>query len=146
MNIIISNDHAGTELKNTIKTFLENKGYSVINIGEDSGNSVDYPDYIHPLAKDISNKKEEKGIIICGSGNGVSMVANKYEGVRAALCWNKDIASLSRLHNNANVLSLPARFLTHEQAIEIVQTFLETDFEGGRHERRVKKINKQHGQ
>ena len=145
MNIIISNDHAGTELKNVIKTFLENKGYTVINIGEDLGNSVDYPDYIHPLAKDISNKKEEKGIIICGSGNGVSMVANKYEGVRAALCWNKDIASLSRLHNNANVLSLPARFLNNEQAIEIVQTFLETDFEGGRHERRVKKINKQQG-
>tara|TARA_B100000925_G_scaffold24024_1_gene16323 strand:- start:354 stop:791 length:438 start_codon:yes stop_codon:yes gene_type:complete len=145
MNIIISNDHAGTELKNVIKTFLENKGFTVINVGEDLGNSVDYPDYIHPLAKDISNKKEEKGIIICGSGNGVSMVANKYEGVRAALCWNKDIASLSRLHNNANVLSLPARFLTNEQAIEIVQTFLETDFEGGRHERRVKKINKQQG-
>ncbi len=145
MNIIISNDHAGTELKNVIKTFLENKGFKVINLGEDLGNSVDYPDYIHPLAKEISNKKEEKGIIICGSGNGVSMVANKYEGVRAALCWNKDIASLSRLHNNANVLSLPARFLTNEQAIEIVQTFLETDFEGGRHERRVKKINKQQG-
>ena len=145
MNIIISNDHAGTELKNVIKTFLENKGFTVINVGEDLGNSVDYPDYIHPLAKDISNKKEEKGIIICGSGNGVSMVANKYEGVRAALCWNKDIASLSRLHNNANVLSLPARFLTNQQAIEIVQTFLETDFEGGRHERRVKKINKQQG-
>ena len=145
MNIIISNDHAGTELKNVIKTFLENRGFTVINVGEDLGNSVDYPDYIHPLAKDISNKKEEKGIIICGSGNGVSMVANKYEGVRAALCWNKDIASLSRLHNNANVLSLPARFLTNEQAIEIVQTFLETDFEGGRHERRVKKINKQQG-
>ena len=145
MNIIISNDHAGTELKNVIKTFLENKGFTVINVGEDLGNSVDYPDYIHPLAKDISNKKEEKGIIICGSGNGVSMVANKYEGVRAALCWNKDIAALSRLHNNANVLSLPARFLTNEQAIEIVQTFLETDFEGGRHERRVKKINKQQG-
>ena len=105
MNIIISNDHAGTELKNVIKTFLENKGFTVINVGEDLGNSVDYPDYIHPLAKDISNKKEEKGIIICGSGNGVSMVANKYEGVRAALCWNKDIASLSRLHNNANVLT-----------------------------------------
>ena len=145
MNIIISNDHAGTELKNVIKIFLENKGFTVINVGEDLGNSVDYPDYIHPLAKDISNKKEEKGIIICGSGNGVSMVANKYEGVRAALCWNKDIASLSRLHNDANVLSLPARFLTNEQAIEIVQTFLETDFEGGRHERRVKKINKQQG-
>ena len=142
MNILLSNDHAGTELKKEIKEFLESNGYNVNNFGEDLGESVDYPDFIHPLAKEISNKKEEKGIIICGSGNGVSMVANKYEGVRAALCWNKEIASLSRQHNNANVLSLPARFLTTDEAIEIVKTFLETDFEGGRHERRVKKINK----
>ena len=142
MNILLSNDHAGTNLKKTIKSFLENNGYVVKNIGEDKGESVDYPDYIHPLAKEISEKKEEKGIIICGSGNGVSMVANKYQGVRAALCWNKEIASLSRQHNDANVLSLPARFLTSEEAIEIVKTFLDTDFEGGRHERRVKKINK----
>ena len=142
MNILLSNDHAGTELKKEVKEFLESNGYNVNNLGEDLGESVDYPDFIHPLAKEISNKKEEKGIIICGSGNGVSMVANKYEGVRAALCWNKEIASLSRQHNNANVLSLPARFLTTEEAIEIVKTFLETDFEGGRHERRVKKINK----
>ena len=142
MNILLSNDHAGTELKKEVKQFLESKGYNVNNLGEDLGESVDFPDIIHPLAKEISNKKEEKGIIICGSGNGVSMVANKYEGVRAALCWNKETASLSRQHNNANVLSLPARFLTTEEAIEIVKTFLETDFEGGRHERRVNKINK----
>ena len=142
MNILLSNDHAGTELKKEIKEFLESNGYNVNNLGEDLGESVDYPDFIHPLAKEISNKKEEKGIIICGSGNGVSMVANKYEGVRAALCWNKEIASLSRQHNNANVLSLPARFITTQQAIDIVKTFLETEFEGGRHERRVKKINK----
>ena len=142
MNILLSNDHAGTELKKEVKQFLESKGYNVNNLGEDLGESVDYPDIIHPLAKEISNKKEVKGIIICGSGNGVSMVANKYEGVRAALCWNKETASLSRQHNNANVLSLPARFLTTEEAIEIVKTFLETDFEGGRHERRVNKINK----
>jgi len=142
MNILLSNDHAGTNLKKTIKSFLEHNGYVVKNIGEDKGESVDYPDYIHPLAIEISEKKEEKGIIICGSGNGVSMVANKYQGVRAALCWNKEIASLSRQHNDANVLSLPARFLTSEEAIEIVKTFLETDFEGGRHERRVNKINK----
>ena len=131
-----------SDLKKTIKSFLENNGYVVKNTGEDKGESVDYPDYIHPLAKEISEKKEEKGIIICGSGNGVSMVANKYQGVRAALCWNKEIASLSRQHNDANVLSLPARFLTSEEAIEIVKTFLDTGFEGGRHERRVKKINK----
>ena len=93
MNILLSNDHAGTELKKKVKEFLESKGYSVNNLGEDLGESVDYPDFIHPLAKEISNKNEEKGIIICGSGNGVSMVANKYEGVRAALCWNKEIAS-----------------------------------------------------
>ena len=142
MNILLSNDHAGTELKKEIKEFLESNGYNVNNFGEDLGESVDYPDFIHPLAKEISNKKEEKGIIICGSGNGVSMVANKYEGVRAALCWNKEIASLSRQHNNANVLSLPARFITTQEAIDIVKTFIETEFEGGRHERRVNKINK----
>ena len=142
MNILISNDHAGTELKKEIVEHIKANGHTVKNYGDDSGESVDYPDFIHPLAKQISNKNEEKGIIICGSGNGVSMVANKYQGVRAALCWNKEIASLSRQHNNANVLSLPARFLTTDEAIEIVKTFLETDFEGGRHERRVNKINK----
>ena len=104
--------------------------------------SVDYPDFIHPLAKQVSENNEQTGIIICGSGNGVSMVANKYNGVRAAICWNKELASLSRQHNNANILSLPARFLSSKEAIEIVDVFLTTDFEGGRHERRVNKINK----
>ena len=145
MNIIISNDHAGVELKKEIVRFLEEKGYIVENVGENAGQSVDYPDVIHPVAKAISKSNKKKGIIMCGTGNGVSMVANKYKGVRAGLCWSKEIAELIRRHNDANVLSLPARFLTNKQAIEIVKTFLETDFEGGRHERRVKKINKQHG-
>ena len=142
MNILISNDHAGFELKKEVVSFLEEKGYVVENMGDNTGQSVDYPDVIHPLAKAISKSNKKKGIIMCGTGNGVSMVANKYKGVRAGLCWNKEIASLSRQHNDANVLSLPARFLSSEEAIEIVKTFLETDFEGERHERRVNKINK----
>jgi len=142
MNILVSNDHAGVELKNAVKELLENKGYVVENLGDNSGESVDYPDIIHPLAKKISLNTEKKGIIMCGTGNGVSMVANKYEGVRAGLCWNKEIAALIRQHNDANVLSLPARFLSIKEALEIVEVFLETDFEGGRHERRVDKIDK----
>ena len=142
MNILVSNDHAGVELKNAVKELLESKGYVVENLGDNSGESVDYPDIIHPLAKKISQNTEKKGIIMCGTGNGVSMVANKYEGVRAGLCWNKEIAALIRQHNDANVLSLPARFLSTKEALEIVEVFLETDFEGGRHERRVDKIDK----
>ena len=142
MNILVSNDHAGVELKNAVKDLLESKGYVVENLGDNSGESVDYPDIIHPLAKEISQNREKKGIIMCGTGNGVSMVANKYEGVRAGLCWSKEIAALIRKHNDANVLSLPARFLSTKEALEIVEVFLETDFEGGRHERRVDKINK----
>ena len=142
MNILVSNDHAGVELKNAVKELLENKGYVVENLGDNSGESVDYPDIIHPLAKKISQNSEKKGIIMCGTGNGVSMVANKYEGVRAGLCWNKEIAALIRQHNDANILSLPARFLSIKEALEIVEVFLETDFEGGRHERRVDKIDK----
>ena len=130
-------------LKNEVKSFLEDKGYVVENLGDNSGESVDYPDIIHPLAKEISENKDKKGIIMCGTGNGVSMVANKYEGVRAGLCWSKEIAELIRKHNDANVLSLPARFISTKEALEIVQVFLETDFEdGGRHERRVEKIDK----
>ena len=143
MNILISNDHAGFELKKEVVSFLEEKGYVVENMGDNTGQSVDYPDVIHPLAKAISKSNKKKGIIMCGTGNGVSMVANKYKGVRAGLCWSKEIAELIRRHNDANVLSIPARFLTNKQAIEIVQTFLETDFEGGRHETRVNKINKE---
>lgn len=143
MNILISSDHAGVELKKEVLSFLLDKGYLVENMSDDSGQSVDYPDVIHPLAKKISKSNTRKGIIMCGTGNGVSMVANKYKGVRAGLCWSKEIAKLIRKHNDANVLSLPARFLTTKQAIEIVQTFLETDFEGGRHETRVNKINRE---
>ena len=142
MNILISNDHAGVELKNAVNSFLQNKGYVVENLGDNSGKSVDYPDIIHPLAKEISNNKNKKGIIMCGTGNGVSMVANKYKGVRAGLCWSKEIAELIRKHNDANILSLPARFLSIKEALEIVEVFLKTDFEGGRHERRVNKIDK----
>jgi len=143
MNILVSNDHAGVQLKNEVKSFLEDKGYIVENLGDNSGESVDYPDIIHPLAKEISENKDKKGIIMCGTGNGVSMVANKYEGVRAGLCWSKEIAELIRKHNDANVLSLPARFISTKEALEIVKVFLETDFEdGGRHERRVEKIDK----
>ena len=142
MNILVSNDHAGVELKNAVKDLLESKGYVVENLGDNSGESVDYPDIIHPLAKEISQNREKKGIIMCGTGNGVSMVANKHEGVRAGLCWSKEIAELIRKHNDANVLSLPARFLSIKEALEIVEVFLETDFEGGRHERRVDKIDK----
>jgi ribose 5-phosphate isomerase B len=142
MNILISNDHAGVELKNAVNSFLQNNGYVVENLGDNSGKSVDYPDIIHPLAKEISNNKNKKGIIMCGTGNGVSMVANKYKGVRSGLCWSKEIAELIRKHNDANILSLPARFISIKEALEIVEVFLKTDFEGGRHERRVNKIDK----
>ena len=101
---------------------------------------VDYPDYIHPVASDVNNKKALKGIIICGSGNGAAMTANKYKKIRAALCWNVELSKLSRLHNNANIISLPARFVTIEKAIEIVEMFLKTDYEGGRHQKRIEKI------
>ena len=114
----------------------------MINLGCDTEESVDYPDFAHPLAEKMANNKNLKGIIICGSGIGVSMSANKHKGVRSALCWNKETAKLSRSHNNANVISLPARFLEKKEAIEMVEIFLNTEFEGGRHERRVDKINK----
>ena len=142
MNILVSNDHAGVELKNAVKKFLEERGCVVENLGDNSGESVDYPDIIHPLAKEISKNKDKKGIIMCGTGNGVSMVANKYEGVRAGLCWSKEIAELIRKHNDANVLSLPARFISTNEALQIEEVFLNTDFEVGRHERRVEKIDK----
>ena len=142
MNILIENDHAGTSLKKEIKKVLEKKGHTVTNLGCDTEESVDYPDFAHPLAEKVSNNDNLKGIIICGSGIGVSMSANKHKGVRSALCWNKETAKLSRTHNNANVLSLPAKFLEKKEAIEIVEIFLNSDFEGGRHERRVDKIIK----
>ena len=140
MNILLSNDHAGTELKKEVKEFLESKGYSVNNLGEDLGESVDYPDFIHPVAKDVSAQNSDLGIIICGSGNGAAMTANKHRNIRAALCWTNELVSLARQHNNANILSIPARFVSISQALQMVDTFISTDFEGGRHQERIDKI------
>ena len=140
MKISIGNDHAGTEYKLAIVGLLKSMRIEVINRGTDGTDSVDYPDFIHPVATDVENGNANSGIIICGSGNGASMTANKHQGVRAALCWNKEIVELAREHNNANILSLPARFISLNQALDMVKTFLNTEFEGGRHERRVDKI------
>ncbi len=140
MNISIGNDHAGTDYKFAIIKHLKAKGITVINHGTDTNESVDYPDFVHPVAKDVETKKTDLGIIICGSGNGANMTANKHQNVRSALCWSKEITALARQHNDANVLSIPARFTSLPLAIEIVDTFLNTDFEGGRHKKRVIKI------
>lgn len=140
MKISIGNDHAGTEYKFEIISYLEKEGYIVINHGTDSEESVDYPDFVHPVAKDVSEGKAIFGIIICGSGNGANMTANKHQEVRSALCWNKEIAELARQHNDANILSIPARYTSKQQAVEMVKTFLNTPFEGGRHLNRVNKI------
>ncbi|RIA11107.1 ribose 5-phosphate isomerase B [Flavobacteriaceae bacterium MAR_2010_72] len=140
MKISIGNDHAGTEYKQAIVKHLEAKGIHIINHGTNTSNSVDYPDFVHPVANDVENNEVDFGILICGSGNGVSMTANKHKGVRAGLCWTKEIAALARQHNNANILSIPSRFTALQQAIEMVDTFLETPFEGGRHQNRVDKI------
>ena len=140
MNISIGNDHAGTDYKFAIIKYLETKGITINNYGTNTNDSVDYPDFVHPVAKDVENNKVDFGILICGSANGVAMTANKHQKVRAGLCWNKEIAILTRQHNNANVLCIPARFTALHQAIEIVDTFLNTTFEGGRHENRVNKI------
>ena len=141
MKVSIGNDHAGTKYKHTIVEYLNKKNFKVVNHGTDQEKSVDYPDFIHPVAEDVKNKKSEIGIIICGSGNGASMSANKHKGVRSALCWNNEICKLSREHNNANILSIPARYVSIEQAIEMIETFINTPFEGGRHQIRVEKIN-----
>ncbi|MBR9844622.1 MAG: ribose 5-phosphate isomerase B [Algicola sp.] len=140
MTISIGNDHAGTEYKQAILKHLEAKGITVNNYGTDSNDSVDYPDFVHPVAQDVESKKADLGIIVCGSGNGANMTANKHQGVRSALCWTKEITALARQHNNANILSIPARFTAQQQAIEMVDTFLNTAFEGGRHQNRVNKI------
>ena len=138
--IAIASDHAGYLLKNYLKNYLENKGFQVVDFGTNSGDSCDYPDYAHPLASEVNSGKINRGITICGSGNGISMVVNKYAKIRAALCWNTEIASLARSHNNANICSIPSRFVTEEEAILILNTFLTTPFEGGRHQVRVDKI------
>ena len=140
MKIAIGNDHAGTDYKFAIVDYLKEKGHQVINVGTDENSSVDYPDFSHEVAKKVSNNEVEYGILLCGSANGVCMTANKYKKVRAGLCWNKEIAAIVRQHNNANILCIPSRFTAEKQAIEMVETFLTTEFEGGRHKRRVDKM------
>lgn len=141
MKISIGNDHAGPEYKKAIVEMLTANGYEVTNYGTDSADSVDYPDFAHLVALDVESNKSDFGIIICGSGNGIAMSANKHQGIRAALCWMKEIAVLARQHNNANIISIPARYTSIPQAVEMVKTFLNTDFEGGRHQNRVDKIS-----
>jgi ribose 5-phosphate isomerase B len=136
----IGNDHAGVDYKEAIVSYLRSKGHQVTNHGTDTEASVDYPDFIHPVAKDVSSKTVDLGIIICGSGNGASMTANKYQDIRSALCWTKEIVALAREHNNANILSLPARFISIPQAIAMVEVYINTEFEGGRHKNRIDKI------
>ncbi len=140
MKISIGNDHAGTDYKFAIVKLLISKGIDVTNHGTDSNDSVDYPDFVHPVAKDVVNKSSDFGILICGSANGVAMTANKYQEVRAGVCWTNEITELTRLHNNANIICIPARFTSIPQAEKMVETFLNTVFEGGRHQNRVNKI------
>ena len=142
MKISIGNDHAGTDYKKEIVKYLQKKKIEVINNGTDNNESVDYPDFIHPVAEQVEKKESSFGIIICGSGNGANMTANKHQKIRSALCWSKEIAELARTHNNANVLSIPSRFVSLKTAIEMVHAFLETKFEGGRHLTRINKIPK----
>jgi ribose 5-phosphate isomerase B len=141
MKISIGNDHAGPDYKFAILKMLEANGHQVTNYGTDSLDRVDYPDFGHAVAKDVNDGKVDFGIIICGSGNGIAMSANKHPKVRAGLCWTKEIAVLTRLHNDANIISIPARFTSIEQAVEMVDAFLNTAFEGGRHTERVGKIS-----
>lgn len=137
--IAIGADHAGYKLKSELVSFLEEKGYSVTDFGCPSEESIDYPDYAHPVAKAVE-KEGVIGVLICGSGNGISMSANKHRGIRCALCWTDEISALARQHNDANVISLPARYISLKEAKKCVDTFLKTEFEGGRHQRRVNKI------
>lgn len=141
MTISIGNDHAGPDYKNAIVNHLKDKGISITNYGTDTFDSVDYPDFVHPVAKDVSNNKVTFGILICGSANGVAITANKYKNIRAALCWTSEIAEVTRLHNNANILCIPARFTSIPQAVKMVDVFLATEFEGGRHQNRIDKIS-----
>ena len=140
MKIAIACDHRGYEKKEALKKYLEEKGYKIVDFGTFSSESTDYPDYAHPMAEAVERGDCEYGITLCGSGNGINITANKHQGIRAAYCWNEEIAALARKHNNANVCSMPADFITEKQAFKFIDIFLSTEFEGGRHERRVKKI------
>lgn len=139
--VLLGSDHAGYALKQKIKQYLLQNGHTYSDLGCTSEASVDYADYAHPVARGILNGSAELGILLCGSGNGINMTANKYKGIRSALCWNPEIASLARQHNDANILALPARFISEEEAIQCVDVFLKTPFEGGRHLSRIHKID-----
>ncbi|WP_075603834.1 ribose 5-phosphate isomerase B [Saccharicrinis aurantiacus] len=138
--IAFAADHAGYELKEELKEFISAKGIVVADFGTNSTESTDYADYAHPMANSVESGVADLGISVCGSGNGINMTANKHQGIRAALCWNKEISELARSHNNANVCSLPARFISVEEAKEIIEAFITTEFEGGRHQNRINKI------
>jgi ribose 5-phosphate isomerase B len=138
--IAIGGDHAGFEYKQKLKAVLLEKGFQVKDFGPNSSDSVDYPDYIHPLCNSVEAGELTRGIIICGSGNGVAITANKHQGIRAAICWNEELAKLSRQHNDANLISIPARFVDFDLTVKMVLLFLQTGFEGGRHATRVNKI------
>jgi ribose 5-phosphate isomerase B len=143
--ISLASDHAGFELKEQIKEYLNSSIQHKIEINDlgcYSNLRVDYPDFAHKVAYEIATKKSDIGILVCGSGNGISMAANKWEGIRCALCWESEISKMSRLHNDANILALPARYITLEEALKSVDEFLNTEFEGGRHKERVEKITK----
>ena len=143
--ICLGSDHAGFEIKDYIKSYLQNQNEHKVNLNDlgcYSEERVDYPDFAHKVASQISEGKADLGILVCGSGNGISMAANKWEDIRCALCWNSEITEMARLHNDANILSLPGRYITKEEAIEFVEIFLNTGFEGGRHSDRISKIKK----
>ena len=141
MKIAIGNDHAGVEVKRKIESYLSQKGHEVVNKGYDGKEKVDYPDFIHPVSLEVKEKRAQIGVIICGSGNGAAMTANKHKGIRAAICWSEEIAELARKHNNANIISIPSRFLSEKEIINITEIFISTNFEGGRHKRRIEKID-----
>lgn len=140
MKIAVGNDHAGFEMKEVLLKWLEENDYDFENFGTNSPESMDYPDVVHPLAESVETGKFDFGLLICGSGQGVSFTANKHQGIRAALCWKKEIAELARQHNNANVLCLPGRFLSEQEGIDILKAFLNAKFEGGRHQNRIDKV------
>ncbi len=140
MKIAIASDHAGFKMKQKIISYLISKDYELKDLGSYSDECSDYPDFAHPLALAIENKEFDLGISLCGSGNGISITANKHQGIRSAVCWEVKIAEFARHHNNANICALPARFLDEKKARKIVDAFLSTDFEGGRHQRRIEKI------
>ena len=139
--IAVGADHAGFAFKNSIVNWLEQHGYEIFDAGTNSEASTDYPDHIHPVADLVEDGEAKAGIILCGSGNGAAMTANKHQGIRAALCWNTELASLARQHNDANILAIPGRFVDEALALSMVEVFLNTPFEGGRHQKRVDKIS-----